>query len=146
MSVSIDTRKAHLVRQHGDITALYTWINDERSLVLIPTFRKSGWYVVCDSSAFKYDDDAYLMRQALIACDVMGFGDSPGTAFRIAKIIVEGLPDLVLMPPQPNDMVEAAVRELRKLGEMRCVDGDGNVIGHENVMAPSTAISTDFTV
>lgn len=51
MSTTIDTRKAHLVRQHGDLTAIYTWINDERALVLVPTYRPGApWYVVMESA------------------------------------------------------------------------------------------------
>ncbi|MDO6385589.1 hypothetical protein [Uliginosibacterium sp. 31-12] len=132
MSVCIDTRKAHQVRQHGDITAVYTWVNDERALVLIPTFRKAGWYVVADSAAYLYDDDHYLMRAAIKACEVMGFGESHTTAFSIAKIIHEGLGDLVLMPPEPPDAVEEAVKNLKRIGEMH-LKADGEIIGSQDI-------------
>ena len=36
MAATLDPRKAHLVRYHGEIMALYTWINDERAIVLSP--------------------------------------------------------------------------------------------------------------
>ena len=36
MPVSLDLRKAHKVRRHGDLLAIYTWVNDERALVLLP--------------------------------------------------------------------------------------------------------------
>ena len=137
MSAVIDTRKAHLVRQHGDITAVYTWINEERALVLIPTYRKqAGWYIVADSAACKYDDDHYLMRAAVKACDVMGFGESAGTAFHIARIIHEGLGDLVLMPPEPPDVVEEAVKAMKRIGELH-LKADGEVIGSQDITVGS---------
>lgn len=136
MSVCIDTNKAHLVRQHGDITAIYTWVNDERALVLLPTFRKlAGWYVIPDSAAYQYDDDAYLMRAAVKACEVLGFGESMDTAFRLARIINEGLPDLVTMPPSAPDPVEEAVKNLKRIGEMHIKEG-GRVVASEDITAP----------
>jgi hypothetical protein len=35
MPVSLDLRKAYKVRRHGDLLAIYTWVNDERALVLL---------------------------------------------------------------------------------------------------------------
>ena len=31
MPVSLDLRKAHKVRRHGDLLAIYTWVNDARA-------------------------------------------------------------------------------------------------------------------
>lgn len=102
MGVSLDLRKAHLSRVHGDITAVYTWVNDERALVLIPTYRKGApWYVVLESAAFKYDDPTYLARQCITACDVLGLEPSRQNWVRVATLINEGLPDLVRMPSAP---------------------------------------------
>lgn len=102
MSATIDTRKAHLTRRHGDLTAIYTWINDERALVLVPTYRPGApWYVVMESAAYKYDDTKYLARQCAIACDVLGIEPTTYNWARVATIINEGLPDLVRMPSEP---------------------------------------------
>lgn len=143
MSAVIDTRKAHLVRQHGDITAVYTWINDERALVLIPTFRsRPTWYVIPDSAAYQYDDDQYLKHAAVRACEIMGFGPSAQTAFRIASIIIEGLPDLIGMPHEPADAVEEAVKAMKRVGEMH-LKADGEVVGSEDITVP-TRQSNEF--
>jgi len=138
MSVCIDTRKAHLVRKHGDIIAIYTWVNGERAMVLVPAFRKdgTGWYVIPDSAAFQYDDDDYLLKAAARACDVMGFGLSAPTAFRIANIIIEGLEDLIRMPAEQPDMVEEAAKKC--IGEMH-LRADGEVVGSEEVLIPTAA-------
>ena len=42
MPVSLDLRKAHKVRRHGDLLAIYTWVNDARALVLLPALRKNA--------------------------------------------------------------------------------------------------------
>ena len=102
MPACIDLRKAHLHRQHGDLLAVYTWINGERCLVLIPAFRpKAPWYVVMESAAYQYDDPAYLARQCVKACEVLGIEPTRANWVRVGTIINEGLPDLYRMPSEP---------------------------------------------
>lgn len=114
MPACIDLRKAHLHRQHGDLLAVYTWINGERALVLIPAFRpKAPWYVVLDSAAYKYDDPQYLARQCVTACEVLGIEPNKTNWVRIATIINEGLPDLIAMPSEPS-----WERKQREFGEL----------------------------
>lgn len=104
MPATIDTRRAHLVRQHGDLTAIYTYVNDERALVLIPRYRPGApWFVVCESAAYTWDDSdpryvGEVARKALKACDVLGLEPTPSNARRIANIVIDGLPDLIRMP------------------------------------------------
>lgn len=144
MTACIDTNKAWLTRIHGDIAAVYTWIDEERSLVLIPIHRhKPTWFIVQDSAAYKYADDGYLMQQAFKACEVMGFGVSPGTAYRIAKIIIEGLGDLIGMPNEAPDLVETAAQ--KTIGEMHILDEDGKTVASEAIHAPDGAIESGFT-
>lgn len=103
MPATIDLRNAYLSRTHGDIAAIYTWINDERSIVLVPWKRPGApWYVVQDSAAYKYDDTGYLAQQCKVACEVLGIEPSLPNWVRIAGIIHEGLPDLLMMPPAPD--------------------------------------------
>lgn len=102
MGVTLDLRKAHLSRQHGDILAIYTWVNDERAMVLLPACRPGApWYIVCESAAWKYDDPTYLASQCVKACDVLGMEPSRPNWVRLASIIHEGLPDLIRMPAAP---------------------------------------------
>lgn len=102
MGVSIDLKKAHLSRFHGDICAVYTWIDDDRALVLVP-WRRAGapWYIVKENAAYKYDDPAYLAQQCAKACNVLGLEPSKMNWVRVATIIHEGLPDLCSMPSSP---------------------------------------------
>lgn len=107
MPVSIDTRKAHIHRTHGDITVLFSWINDERAMFLIPHLRKGApWYIVMEGAAYTWDDSqsknvAEVARKAMQACTVLGIEPSPANCRRIAGIIIDGLPDLIRMPASP---------------------------------------------
>lgn len=104
MPATLDTRKAHLVRHHGDLVAIYTWINDERALVIAPRYRPGApWFVVCESAAYTWDDSdpryvGEVARKALKACEVLGIEPTPTNARRVAGIIIDGLPDLIRMP------------------------------------------------
>lgn len=128
MSATIDTAKAFMSRQHGDITAIYTWVNDERAMVLVPTFRKNApWYIVCESAAYKYDDHRYLAAQCAKACEVLGIEASTTNWVRIATIIHDGLPDLIRIPTRPETPVTG-----RKYGELK-VMANGTQIGGEDI-------------
>lgn len=126
MPARIDLRKAHLHRQHGDLMAIYTWINDERALVLVPHLRPGApWYVVMESAAYRYDDPAYLAMQCPKACEVLGIEPNRTNWVRVATIINEGLPDLVTMPSVPTWK-----RAEREFGEM-VVRSNGQEIARE---------------
>lgn len=129
MGVTINTAKAHITRLHSGIVAIYTWINDERAMVLIPAGRpKAPWYVVMDSAAFKYTDDEYLARQSMKACEVMGMEPSKNNWVKIATIIIEGLPDLIRMP---SSLAEKIIRS--DIGRMQ-LRADGQVIAEEAIV------------
>ena len=102
MGVSLDLRKAHASHVYGEVTAILTWVNDERALVLLATHRKgSPWFIVCESAAWQYDDMGYLARQTAKAAEVLGTDDTSDGWYKIAKIIHDGLGDLVRMPSAP---------------------------------------------
>lgn len=128
MPATIDTRKAHLTRRHGDIYAIYTWVNDERALVLIPANRPGApWYIVMESASFEYDDPHELARRSKKACEVLGIEPSRPNWFRVAKIIHEGLPDLIRMPSAPPpEYLKGAI------GQM-ILREDGKEIGGEDI-------------
>jgi hypothetical protein len=131
MAASIDLRKAHLSRFHGDLMAVYSWIDDERALFLIPHLRKGApWYIVKESAAYKYDDPKYMARQCAVACDVLGMEPSRPNWVRVASIIHEGLPDLVSMPSAPLPEFHKASYGQVLLRE------DGKAIGGEEIRLP----------
>jgi len=102
MAVSLDLRKAHASHVYGEVTAILTWVNDERALVLLATHRKgSPWYIVCESAAWKYDDPSYLASQCAKAAEVLDLDQTSTAWFKLATIINDGLGDLVRMPSAP---------------------------------------------
>lgn len=126
MGISLDLRKAHLARQHGDVLAIYTWVNDERAIVLMPARRAQGspWFIVCESASWKYDVPQYLAQQARKAAEVMGMDETTSTWYRIAKIIIEGLPDLIRMPSAPPLDLGQSIGELKLLADGEMVGGN----------------------
>ena len=128
MAITVDTRKAHLTRRHGDLMAIYTWVDAERALVLIPHLRPGApWYIVKESAAFKYDDPKYLAHQCVIACDVLGIEPNKSNWVRVATIINEGLPDLIRIPTAPMPELERQAIGVMQLRE------DGKVIAGEDI-------------
>lgn len=133
MGVSIDLRKAHLHRQHGDLLAVYTWVNDARALVLFAFQRKRApWYIVEDSVAYEWDDStqasALLVAQkAMHACTVLGIEPTPRNAHRVASIIIDGLPDLIRMPAAPEKEYHAA-----SYGQLQ-LRADGKAIAGQDI-------------
>lgn len=107
MPAVLDTRRAHLVRAHGDVVGIYTWINDERALVLAPAHRPGApWYCVLESAAYTWDDSdprqvSVVAQKAAKACSVLGIEPTPRNCVRLAGIIIDGLPDLIRMPSAP---------------------------------------------
>lgn len=107
MPVSVDTKKAYLHRTHGDLTVIFTWMNDERAMILLPHLRPGApWYVVMEGAAYTWDDSqsrnvAEVARKAMQACNVLGIEPSPANCRRVASIIIDGLPDLIRMPAAP---------------------------------------------
>lgn len=128
MPASLDLRRAHLHRRHGDLLAVFTWVNDERAMVLLPAFRPGApWYIVMESAAFKYDDPAYLARQCVTACEVLCIEPSRPNWVRVAGIIHDGLPDLIRMPSAPP-----AEFHRGSFGQMT-LRADGQVLAQQDI-------------
>lgn len=127
-TVCIDLTRAHLSRQHGDLTVVFTWVNDSRAMVLIPTYRKgAAWYVVDESAAYKYDNKEYLKRQCMKAAEVLGMEPSPNNWIKLATVIHDALPDLIEMPTEPDKELSTA-----NYGHME-LRGDGKTMAAQEV-------------
>ena len=127
MGLVVNTKRAHRVVQRGDLTLILTWVNDERAMVLLPTFRRGApWFIVMDSVAWRYDDPRYLARMSAKAAEVLGMD---GQEVRIATLLHDNLGELVTMPSAPP------VRHVREvMGEVRMLE-DGKEIGGAEVRA-----------
>jgi len=133
MPAEIDLRKAHHSRVHGDITVIFSWINDERAMFLVPHLRKGApWFVVCESAAYTWDDSDknnihQVVRKSVKACEVLGIEPSPNNCRRIAGIVIDGLEDLIRMPSSPP-----AEHYKASYGSME-LRADGETIAQEDI-------------
>lgn len=145
MPVLIGGPRAWKIRQHGDIGVSFQWVNEEPAMILFPA-RKSlpgaGAFVVGLSSAWKYADSKsgapteYLVRMAVNAAVQLGFSRTDTFAARkIAEVIVDSLPDLVAMPPEPQSFNE---RQADAIGELM-IQVDGQTVHEAEVSAPTDA-------
>ena len=106
---ALDLSKTCQTQILGELTVHYTWFGSdpdeiEPCIVLLPTYRilapgHTKPCVIGLSSAYKYNDDQYLMQSALHIAEILGVGQS--SAYKVAKIINDGLLDLIKMPPKP---------------------------------------------
>ena len=133
MSATLDPRKAFLTRRHGDLLAVYSWVNDERALILLPALRPGApWYVVMESAAHTWDDSdpanvPAVAAKALKACEVLGLEPTPRNARRVAAIVIDGLPDLIRMPAAPP-----AERHDASIGRMT-LRADGRTLAEQDL-------------
>ena len=128
MGISINTARAHKVRQLGDVIVIFTWINDERAMVLLPAHRKdSPWFVVMDSAAYQYLSPGHAARMSIKAAEVLGMH---GQEHRLASILLDHLDDLVRMPGSPPQALSRAT-----FGQVS-VRADGREIGGQELRLP----------
>ena len=145
MPVQIGGPKAWKVRAHGDVGVSFQWVNDEAAMILFPARRSlpgAGAYVICLSAAFKYANSVtgeptpFLIEASVVAAKQMGFSPTDTFACRkIAEVIVDSLPDLVSMPPEPQQFNE---RQTQAIGEMS-IKMDGRVIAEREIDALDVA-------
>lgn len=108
MGASIDLSRAHKHQAYGDILAVFSWINDERALFLIPRYRaKAPWFVVMEPAAHAWSDqNEWSSIPAVIAkgnkaCEVLDIEPNMSNVRRLIGIVNDAIPELVRMPHAP---------------------------------------------
>jgi len=97
-------------------------------MVLLPAHRPGApWYIVCGSSAWCYAAPAYLARQCVTACEVLGIESRRRNWVRVAGIIHDGLSDLVKTPSAPP-----AEFHRGSFGQMT-LRADGQVLAQQDI-------------
>ena len=144
MPLTLDLAQVPLKRVHGDIICVFTYIgeDDERCMILLPANnRQCSWFVVCDSAAYKYDDsengDVYLWQQSILACQHLQIEPTKANIYRIAKIINDGLMDLVQMKPKKE-----YDQERLNIGSVT-LKANGEVVAQEDFSVPK--VTTEAT-
>lgn len=124
MGVMLGGEKAWKVYVKGDIVVSFQWVNGEPAMILYPKRPigvGAGAFVLPIESAFKYADSKrgaptpYCIEMAAKAADVMGLFPDRFTLFRIVDAIMEGLIDLIGMPPEPTGL---NAKETEAVGEL----------------------------
>lgn len=143
MPIMLGGERAWKQRVMKDVVLSYHWVNGEPALCLWPmrprVVGSRGSFIICLSAAHKYahsngDPDLhYLIPQAIRAARVMGMDEGRFTVRNIADAILEGIPDLVRMPPEPT---LKQMRVERPVGEITIV-ADGKKVHEAEVSAPT---------
>lgn len=110
-------KNARKILNYGDIAVSLQYVGEEEACVLYPLRRtrdvarehKPGAYVIPLSSTWKYANEAYCVKQSIVAAEVMGFGGMDRSAAKkIRKIFNDAIIELLQMKPLPMDMQRAA--------------------------------------
>lgn len=140
MSVMLGGAKAYDVQVFGEVTRSLQWVNGEGAMCLYPTRKRGinpGGYIIMQDVAFKYakssqsgEPSEYLIRQSVKAAEVMGFVPDRFITKRIIDVIIDGLLDLLAMPPEPTGLnqkdTQAVGEMLVKVNGVTKVDGEIN--------------------
>lgn len=133
--------RAWRVRHLHDVSVAYHWIEHEPAMVLFRLADPRSAFVVTLAKAYEYADartgqpTVELFNSAARALKVLGFHSQDKFALhRIADVIVEGLPDLVEMPPEP-DWTKAGEAAAVPVGELT-VKAGGRAVHESVVTAP----------
>lgn len=134
MGIQLGGPKAWKVRVFRDIGVAYHWINEEPSMCLFPAQAKSspnrGAFVIPLSAACDYvDSNGYptidAMERAAIAAQVMCLDTTKGTLVNIVDAIMDGIEDLIVMPPEPDEAKRLIGEALLKM--------DGKIVSHTGI-------------
>ncbi len=142
MPLVIGGEKAWRVRRSGDIGISYHWVNDEPAMILFPAKRSgptTGAFVICMSAAWQYANSdghpnlAYMVPTAAKAAKQMGFTSTDTFAVKaIIDAIIDGIPDLLDMPPDPPTYVDEAVKQ--NVGDLT-IKVDGEEVAQKEIPA-----------
>lgn len=111
-------------RVKGDFAIAYQYYNDEPIMAIARKNDsiKKGVLIVALSAAWQYADSGsgapteHCFKVAAMAAGRMGMDFSKETVFKLANIIVDGIPDLLKMPPKPEGARDDGNR-LKTVGE-----------------------------
>ena len=140
MGIVVGGKHAWRVHRKGDIVVAFHWINGEPAMVLFPARPNTlgaGAFCVALSAAFKYAESTgyptrYCIEQAAKAAKQMGMYTDRFTIHRIADAILEGIEDLLDMPPEPRAAELDRRKRGRVIGEMT-LRSEGKVVAEREV-------------
>lgn len=139
MGILVGGDDAWRVRRHGDLVVAYHWVNDEPAMVIYPAIsngsRSSA--IIALSAAHKYaeprtgEPTVHLLQQAAAITKHLGMVVTRDAVRRVADVIVEGIPDLIDMPPEPTQFAIDRHRAQGRTGEVTIKAGGETVLTAE---------------
>lgn len=111
-------------REKGDFSISYQYYNEEPVMAIArrTDFHKRGVVVVALSAAWQYADSKsgeptdHCMTVAAAGAGKLGLEFNQSSIFKLADIIVDGLPELLKMKPKP-DSIRDDGNQLETVGE-----------------------------
>lgn len=133
----LDLTRYAFKREVGELTIYGTWVplpdntgESEPALAIVPRFRVIGRpAVIALSSAYKYNDPAYLARAAHVFTQALGVAAGVNDTLKIASLIDDHLSDLISMPPEPTQAVAVADAVLNIDGKQRSME----LLAHQGI-------------
>lgn len=153
MGIVIGGDRAWRVFRKGDIAIALHWINGDPAMVLFPalmTESRTGRvvpFVIPLAVLHEYvhsDGHPNLMRAmpgAIQAATCLGMTPERSVVHRIIDAIVETAPDLVRMPPEPDQWTRERDLDGAVVGELSIQDGGGRTLVETEVRMPNTGTS-----
>ncbi len=119
MPVHLGAESAWRVRHVGDLTLSFQWLDGEPALFLYPRYRRRGAaFVVPLALAHAWahvdghPDLSHAIPSAMNAAQALGFSTDRSVIRGIVDAVVDGLPDLLMMPPERPRPPSPAVGEV----------------------------------
>lgn len=90
---------------YGELRRWYQYVNGEPAMCLAPMVarQKKNAFVIGLSSAHRYTEPLYMLRQCGVIIDLFDLGWSSKRCADIASFIEDGLDDLVHLPPPERE-------------------------------------------
>lgn len=113
----LDLTRHHRLIPSGDLVLLLTWIHNpdqddyEPCMVIVPRYRKKGTYKACCvalSSAWQYNEPAYLAMASRRFAKMLGMDDNMSTVHKIGELLYSNLGELLKTPPSPTQSIVVA--------------------------------------
>jgi hypothetical protein len=139
MGIILGGPKAYKVFARGEIVIALHWVNKEPSMCIFPRVKRFGGagFILPLKVAHAYaKSDGYPTIEAVPRCvkaaQVMGMEPTKDTVNNILTAILDLIPELVSMPPEPPMLKKPE----RPLGEVKLFEG-GREVAHTEITAGS---------
>lgn len=144
MPMILGGEKAWKVYSKGDLVVAFHWLNEEPAMFIYPKNASSMQrtaFVIPIESAFKYANangypTPYAAQMAHKCAEVLGLFPDRFLVTRIMDVIMEGIVDLIEMPPEP---VGLNAQDTQAVGEL-LVKVDGQTRVHAEINAANELI------